>query len=1525
MMQGYSLTEQQCEKCSMPQVEYEGKLECAVCPALEKRALKSREKEQMRLGLEAEKKRLADQKQKIEEEISLRRIADSEKVKVEQEAEKQRLIEQEAEKQRLIEQQAQAEKQQLTEQDQKSKLDEPGGDQGSVKSKFEGVRTIRRTPRSTPTPMISATTEVGVRTIRRTPRSTPTPMVENHDSLLQVAAQPFSFDPRAIAPPSPTKVVELEAEEARLLAELQKAEEEKELNSGNDVFRKKEAKINEAIMKGNQLLLQETKRLHELQKHRMEAMQMPAKGMHADLSAQEQRKMREKEAMLRKEIEAAEQARDEAQLEARRLADEKRAMEEARLLVALEEEATTRQQAAEKALEDAKAASDHVASARRDILAKTIADGAADAVAEAESITRAEREDYYEQVILPTASALRRESWETLRAEGRSVMTRRVMAGWTLLPDFCRGAECESSPLLCKHATKMCVVCGGDGSGTNGAYSLVDDDEMDFDDDIDDDMTKDSTIRPPLEISTYGAIAPVAVEIDASETKRNMVCKSLIGKRMLEGWTLIDMACPHCVMPLMTTPAGIGEVCVLCGPVILSNEDENPVEMSKETQAVGSVKPESTQPHSTEAQAKLDPQKQPFSLSSRIKQLDTKVERSFVNKAQSSRIKHLGTNVESALVKKAQSLSSKKVDKSVSSPSNLEQSQSLTGDKPDRKRRSVSSRIKQYLSAAVGKNALTKGKSVASAEPETEQTDFTTSKEAKSVSNTKLDALEKSISSRSRNSYSTRDSIPSRVKQSNSSAGRFLAKSDQSAVSVKLDEQQNSVSSEVEQPNSTTGKSIATMAQSVAMVAQLIVSDKQDGQEHFSSPSTQIEQSNFNSEKGAVDELSEASVNLDDEKRSFSSKIKQYLSAVETLVESQDESSSKNGMAPDSITENSITENSIMEIPAAEVVKSTAGASSKKVAPDSTTEMPAAEAVKKTSSTAERSVGKEAKEAQPVESAQYVFPQSLDSLADEYFSKDDQSFSSSHAKDDRYAPLHASASESSVKGVSGRFESKTAIAEEGDEAASPYYRPAHLFTTTKSLYRNQSPRTRGDPPALQGHTTRRSNAVDPEDSRISPGRLHSQGRREPDVEENKNRIDIKDLPEVSPEASLVASPKQTPTDSPGEPPNDSDSSKEPATQTSKEARNGTENMSKILPKQTQAPSDSPGEPPKDSAEIPAEGSQSDTEQMAKLSLKQMLKESLQESPKEARKAAPEESSTGTSVETYDFTTKDSATTQRQSNRLFDRIEFIKERREKALARKLQINASNDESESEQSHPTIMLEMPAHSSRRLSNSARGRDAPPLGIDTGASVHRSIMHLPSPGMTEASFPKPFSSPGAASDRSSIASTTPSRAMSAPRPRITPESVRPRSSSRQRGEAAAGSRNEPPSASTKSTPLPGLPRKVTRDVIPGKFRGHSKSKRVQPEVIVIGGPFHKQAKGSSTKALPASTVSSGDDASSMGSSTLDALLNRIEETKAQLEEAPNTTNRLEQQARLKSLVETLTAAADEMERKELDCLSE
>lgn len=157
-------------------------------------------------------------------------------------------------------------------------------------------------------------------------------------------------------------------------------------------------------------------------------------------------------------------------------------------------------------------------------------------------------------------------------------MTRRVMAGWVLLSQFCQGVECHSTPLITKDGKKECVVCGGCGDGTDGAYIAVEDyDVVPTDEqlqamrengvmpDEEDGAGYEITPTPPRPASPTTGHTFEEIQQDF-ETKRNMVSKE-IGKRMIEGWTLLDSSCPNCVMPLMMDPAGNTDVCVLCGLV----------------------------------------------------------------------------------------------------------------------------------------------------------------------------------------------------------------------------------------------------------------------------------------------------------------------------------------------------------------------------------------------------------------------------------------------------------------------------------------------------------------------------------------------------------------------------------------------------------------------------------------------------------------------------------------------------------------------------------------------------------------------------------------------------------------------------------------------------------------------------------------------------------------------------------------------------------------------------------------------
>jgi hypothetical protein len=66
---------------------------------------------------------------------------------------------------------------------------------------------------------------------------------------------------------------------------------------------------------------------------------------------------------------------------------------------------------------------------------------------------------------------IRKERWESLRAEARVVITKRLLVGWTMSSESCHGVECQRCPLLIKQKKMQCVTCGGSGSGKDGMYA----------------------------------------------------------------------------------------------------------------------------------------------------------------------------------------------------------------------------------------------------------------------------------------------------------------------------------------------------------------------------------------------------------------------------------------------------------------------------------------------------------------------------------------------------------------------------------------------------------------------------------------------------------------------------------------------------------------------------------------------------------------------------------------------------------------------------------------------------------------------------------------------------------------------------------------------------------------------------------------------------------------------------------------------------------------------------------------------
>ena len=377
------------------------------------------------------------------------------------------------------------------------------------------------------------------------------------------------------------KIAALEEEEAQLLRQAH-AKEPDNMTAMTGRTAERLAAERARQKEEEEALLEETRRLEEI-----ETMTFTTKTeeMQKDLLKHEHRRRVAKKLVLDSEVAKLEEERLHEQLELRRIQEEKKAEVEAKILAELEADAAAKALAAEEAIRKAKMALETVQSTKKEIIAETIALAEKEAIAECEETIKAEREDYKEKVILPSESELHNERWDTLRVEGRAILTRRVMKGWELIPESCQGAECEMSPLLMKNGKKECVVCGGCGNGKDGVYAseLLGDDEVGqnaenkFHPQIPPEIEADMPLLKSLEGENEGDF----------DEKRDLVSKE-IGQRMLLGWTLLDASCPKCVMPLMMDNLGNRDICVLHGAVEPQTLDEPTVEETEYQTETGS-------------------------------------------------------------------------------------------------------------------------------------------------------------------------------------------------------------------------------------------------------------------------------------------------------------------------------------------------------------------------------------------------------------------------------------------------------------------------------------------------------------------------------------------------------------------------------------------------------------------------------------------------------------------------------------------------------------------------------------------------------------------------------------------------------------------------------------------------------------------------------------------------------------------------------------------------------------------------
>jgi uncharacterized Zn finger protein (UPF0148 family) len=118
--------------------------------------------------------------------------------------------------------------------------------------------------------------------------------------------------------------------------------------------------------------------------------------------------------------------------------------------------------------------------------------------------------------------------WDDLVTNGRAILAERLKQGWVMSSENCHGVNCKGTPLTQYEGGPLsCVVCGGSGSGFDGAYAFSKSNEV-------------------------------------LEAERALVSLE-ISYLMSLGWTLRDSLCEKCQMPLVAEHVDSEDVCILCG------------------------------------------------------------------------------------------------------------------------------------------------------------------------------------------------------------------------------------------------------------------------------------------------------------------------------------------------------------------------------------------------------------------------------------------------------------------------------------------------------------------------------------------------------------------------------------------------------------------------------------------------------------------------------------------------------------------------------------------------------------------------------------------------------------------------------------------------------------------------------------------------------------------------------------------------------------------------------------------------
>jgi len=499
MLQGWTLKETTCGPCGMPVMEHKGVQECVVCPALAKRA-KKKLKQRQKIDVQFQKELAHQQKTEQQRFEQIQTVRGDIEVRAIQEDEE---ATQRAEKRRRAIRDEKARIHLLAQQQKE------GQQKANEKVKEEEVLPAE---------------------------------IQERD---RVSIEEERIELKRLG------VIMKEEEERRNMKAKVRGKEEQLVSEEAEGKAQQEAEAKE--------LAKEAKAIEAFDEETMADDKTEA--MKKDQLVEEHRKRMAGKVTLDEQVAKLEEDRLAEAMEVRKIAEERRNETESRMIAALEADAAIKALAAEDAIRRAKKALRDVSLTKHQIISQTIELAEKEIVAETEESLRARFEDHNEPVILQSESEIYIERWETLRLEGRSIMTRRMLQGWSITPEACRAAECHESPLIEKNGRKECVVCGGSGSGTDGVFVTLEEEEN---------VSATPTSLPPLVAKSMACDDYAEEEWLGNghevefEKKREFYSKE-IGKRMLMGWMLVDSSCPNCIMPLMMDNEGNTDICIVKG------------------------------------------------------------------------------------------------------------------------------------------------------------------------------------------------------------------------------------------------------------------------------------------------------------------------------------------------------------------------------------------------------------------------------------------------------------------------------------------------------------------------------------------------------------------------------------------------------------------------------------------------------------------------------------------------------------------------------------------------------------------------------------------------------------------------------------------------------------------------------------------------------------------------------------------------------------------------------------------------